>query len=874
MVLTAEPTVLDDAQARASRVAAPEPTAIPNPLQSAALASPDHPALLAAGQTWTAGDLLDGVQRAAGVLARGGVAPGKRVALVGPPSAEWVITFHAVGWLGAAVVPLAPKGTVEELEAGLEAARPDQVLLTHGLDPALRTALLARGARFVTELPHGPPVPERAWPLDEVRAVVLTSGSTGAPRPVELRTGQLVLSAFGSTIRLGHDPADRWLAVLPLHHVGGLSILSRCALLGTTVVLHDRFDARRVARTLDAGEVSIVSLVPAMLERVLDAREARPFPARLRAILLGGDAAPPALLERCRALKAPVALTWGMTETASQLATRRPGDLSPEGGVGAPLAFARVGVVDGRLTARGPIVENGALVTRDRGTVARGVVHVHGRVEDTIVTGGETVALAEIEAALRSHPALEDVALLGLADPRWGERPAALVVQREPVEPAALRAWCRQRLSEFKVPERIVAVDAIPRTPLGKLLRPKALALVTGEPLPEPAAAAPPGPTPVAAPAQGQEAEAHAEAPVEALKALEEASTRAGETPLAARLADLRTWLSGDLKAFDRAISDLAGAQAAHDQHGTQRAARHLLLQPGKRLRPMCLLLAARLGGRSLDGPVRDVAIAAELVHAATLLHDDVVDEGTERRGAPAARVVYGNSASVLAGDALFTEALRLVARAQRGCAALLPGGHGLLEGLLAVIAEMVDAEALQLERRGRLDLSREAYLRVIKGKTASLFRWVLAAGGALAGCEPRHVEALGQAGNALGLAFQLVDDVLDLDGDPAETGKDAGADLRQGKVTWPLIVAAEREPGLRHELAALAAATDEEAPALAGRVTALIERVRAAGAIAATRTLAQAHAGAARAALATLPPGAARAALETVVEAAVERVS
>src|SRR5690606_25678383 len=190
-----------------------------------------------------------------------------------------------------------------------------------------------------------------------------------------------------------------------------------------------------------------------------------------------------------------------------------------------------------------------------------------------------------------------------------------------------------------------------------------------------------------------------------------------------------------------------------------------------------------------LDAQVRDLAVACELVHAATLLHDDVIDEGTERRGAPAARVIYGNSASVLAGDALFTEALRLVGRA---------GVPGLLDELLTVIAEMVDAEALQLERRGRLDLSREAYLRVIRGKTATLFRWALRAGGGAAGLGAGQVDALGEAGASLGLAFQLTDDLLDLDGDPAVTGKDALADLRQGKVTWPVILACEREPDLR----------------------------------------------------------------------------
>lgn len=853
-------------------------TSIPNPIRSAALSRPEHATLVAAGQTWSASDLLDAVTRCAGVLARAGVGAGQTVALAGPASAEWVVAFHALGWVGAAVAPLPTGGTPGELDAALTALAPARLVLCHGLPAAARVALAARGGRFLTELEHGPEPAERFWPLDEVRAVVLTSGSTAAPRPVPLTTGQLLLSAFGSALRLGHDPEDRWLACLPLHHVGGLSILARCAVYGTTVVLHDNFDPRRVARTLDAGDVSLVSLVPAMLERVLDAREARPFPTTLRAVLLGGDSTPPALLERCRALGVPVALTWGMTEAGSQVATRRPGDLDPSGGVGAALPFVRVTAEPaqappgaqpadrgGRLTLRGPLVGPVPLVTRDRGAVVRGVVHVHGRDEDVIKSGGETVSLAEVEAAVRAVPGVADAAVVGVGHPRWGQRPVALVVPRRDaaLDAATVREACRGRLSPAKVPERVVLVDEVPRTPLGKLARPRALALATGEvssPPPPTIMTAPRAPTTVPAPEEGEPAGVAGP-----LAALETAAARAGAGSTAERLAGLRSWLASDLGALEGALENLSRTAALEDDPGTRRAARHLLLQPGKRLRPLCVLLAARVGGRALDAQVGDLAVASELVHAATLLHDDVIDEGTERRGAPAARVIYGNSASVLAGDALFTEALRLVARAR--C-------PGMLEELLAVIAEMVDAEALQLERRGRLDLSRQAYLRVIRGKTAALFRWVLRAGGAAAGLEGPQVDALGEAGASLGLAFQLVDDILDLSGDPTVTGKDAFADLRQGKVTWPVIVACERDPDLRQHVAAIAAAGEDEAGDVPGaRLEALLEGVEQTRALAATRTQAEAYAGASRAALATLPAGPARAALEALVDAAIERV-
>ena len=869
--------------------------AIPNPIHSACLAQADHPALVAQGQTWSAADLLDAVTRAAGALRGAGVGPGVVVALCGPPSAEWVVTFHALGWLGATAAPLPPRATPEEHARALAALEPDLLLLTHGLPSELRRALQAQGGRFPSELPPGPPPPERAWPLDEVRVRVLTSGSTGAPRPVPLTTLQVLLSCFGSAVRLGHDPQDRWLCCLPLHHVGGLMILLRCAFYGTTVLLQERFDPQRVARALDAGEASQVSLVPAMLERVLEARPALPFPPRLRAILLGGDACPPALLERCRALGAPVAITWGMTEAGSQLCTRRPGDLTPEGGCGAPLPFVRVRAQEGRLVVEGPLVSagEGRLVTRDLGAVERGVVHVHGRLEDALISGGETLAVGEVEAVLREHPALADVAVLPLPDARWGERPAALVVPRPGCEAPgaeALRAWCGERLSDWKVPERVVACAAIPRGELGKLHRPAALSLLgasAAAPARDPLAQTSPsaagtsaaGPSANGPSANGTDEWAPAPAPgrkpasagrgqVEALGVLEQAAARAGSSA-AARLGALRAWLAEDLDGLEAAIEALAGPRQQDqppEEGRVRRAGRHLLLQPGKRLRPLCLLLAARLlppgegAPPAIDpGAARDLAVACELVHAATLLHDDVIDEGTERRGAPTARVVYGNTASVLAGDALLVEALRLVGRA---------GIAGLLESLLGVIAEMVDAEALQLERRGRADPSREAYLAVIRGKTAALFRWALMAGGAAGGLPERLRDALQRAGASLGLAFQLVDDLLDLQGDPLTTGKDALADLRQGKLTWPLIVAAERDPELRRSLEALVSAGED------GALERLVERVEATGAVEATRTLARAHAEAARAALAELPLSPARVALEGLMEAAVERIA
>ncbi|HUS66033.1 MAG TPA: polyprenyl synthetase family protein, partial [Kofleriaceae bacterium] len=279
----------------------------------------------------------------------------------------------------------------------------------------------------------------------------------------------------------------------------------------------------------------------------------------------------------------------------------------------------------------------------------------------------------------------------------------------------------------------------------------------------------------------------------------------------AARLEALKL-LGGDVAArVEAALPGLAdgGPGVAAE------AARHLLSAGGKRVRPLLVVLAARALGDPAPDPLTRLAQAAELVHAATLLHDDVLDDGRVRRGIPAARVLWGNAASVLGGDFLLVRALELTA------AAAIPRA---LEELLQAIAQMIDGEALQLAHRGRADLLPDGYRAVVDGKTASLFAWCGRAGARLAGAADPVVEAFGAYGLHLGRAFQIVDDVLDVEGDPRALGKCVLTDLREGKLTLPVLYALEAEPALR---ARLAGATDAEA--IAGEIAAAVHRTAAA---------------------------------------------
>jgi octaprenyl-diphosphate synthase len=323
---------------------------------------------------------------------------------------------------------------------------------------------------------------------------------------------------------------------------------------------------------------------------------------------------------------------------------------------------------------------------------------------------------------------------------------------------------------------------------------------------------------------------------------------RRGLAALAARMAELGRVAGADLAAVEAVLAGLPRHPAI-----VVESAHHLLSLGGKRLRPLCVALAARTGGRGFSATARELAVAVELVHSATLLHDDVVDVGELRRGAPTARVIWGNAASIFAGDWLLVEALARVGAT---------GVPDASERLLAVLREMILAESAQLEARGCLRAERAAWLHVVEGKTASLFRWAMWAGARAGGLDSDGCAALEAYGLHLGVAFQAVDDLLDFIG--PSTGKAMFADLREGKMTYPLLVAVEREP----QLAALL----ERALTGADLHTEVLAALQRTGAVESCREFARERAAQAIAELATLPESDARAALAAVAAAAVER--
>lgn len=343
---------------------------------------------------------------------------------------------------------------------------------------------------------------------------------------------------------------------------------------------------------------------------------------------------------------------------------------------------------------------------------------------------------------------------------------------------------------------------------------------------------------------------------VDLLARLEGICAGRGLDGLADRLHELAAFVGYDMLSFEQEFGRLP-----RDGRLVGLSATHLLDLGGKRLRPMCVSLAARLGS-GFDQRVLDLAVAVELVHSATLLHDDVVDGGDHRRGSPTARMVYGNAASIFAGDWLLIEALRRVERS---------GQPGILGELFDTIEEMIFAESLQLENRGRLGIKRETYFQVVEGKTASLFRWAMRAGALAGGLDDRARQALGEYGIHLGVAFQAVDDLLDLTGDARRTGKELFTDLREGKTTYPVIVALERDPSLRPLLEKVLA-TPADQPFVDHLADRVVEALRETRAVEDCQALARDRSARAVACLEGLPDGAARRSLRTVAEAIIDR--
>ncbi|MDD9873003.1 MAG: o-succinylbenzoate--CoA ligase [Deltaproteobacteria bacterium] len=457
--------------------------------------TPEKLALVCGAERLRFADLAARAEDWAARLQVAGLGRGDRLALRLRPGVDFAALLHAAWRIGAIAAPLNLRLAQAELQSQLARIAPRLILDGEAVVGEPPEALpQARGAAPV---PLPPPLRPEAAAL-----ILFTSGASGFAKAACLSFGALEASARASAQRLQSRATDRWLACLPLFHVSGLSILLRSALDGSAVVLHEGFEAARVRRALATESITHVSLVPTALSRLLDAGGAPP--AALRAVLLGGAAADFALCQRARRAGFPLLATYGLTEAASQVATMAPGD-APDSGAGRPLPGTALRIVNaagralppgesGEIWVRGPTLfmgywndaeasraalRDGWLRTGDLGHLdAQGRLHVHGRRDDLIVSGGENIHPAEVEAVLLRHPAVREAAVCGLADGDLGQRAAAFIVPERAAPPdshpalaQSLREHCRAHLAGYKIPRSFQFRSNLPRTALGKLMR-------------------------------------------------------------------------------------------------------------------------------------------------------------------------------------------------------------------------------------------------------------------------------------------------------------------------------------------------------------------------------------------------------------------
>lgn len=443
---------------------------IPNPIRSAAMTQPHKIALLCGNKRLTWKQVDNRVANIAAYLWNRGVRPGHIVGLLGVADLEWVLSFFAINWLGAIAAPLDPNDPHKLCHAKIRAAKA-KFILTTTRSPQ-KKAFSKSKEIALRDINTTSRLAERPWVLSETVLAISTSGTTGQPKWVQLKAQQLFFGAMGSTLRLGHLTNDRWLCCVPLFHIAGAAILWRAAWSATSVLLQQPFSTTEVAAVLKRGDVTLASLVPTMLQKIFDHNPNFRVAHNVRAILVGGSPMSLGLFKQCQRQKLPLAITWGMTETAAQVATRFPGDLSWPLDCGPALPFCRISHDSQNLVIHGPQTRTGRYVTKDRGIVdKKHRVRVTGRSDSLLISGGKKISTAEIQHILLLYPKIEDAVVLGVSDRVLGKKIVAAFVTRQhiTIEARTLWSFCANKLGLSKTPRAFAHFSAFPQTASGKI---------------------------------------------------------------------------------------------------------------------------------------------------------------------------------------------------------------------------------------------------------------------------------------------------------------------------------------------------------------------------------------------------------------------
>jgi len=495
---------------------------------------PERDCIVFAGKRWTYSRITDRTNQLAHALAKKGVEKEDRIGLLHVNCNQYVETYFAAAKLGAIFVPLNFRAKADELAYMIGHAEVKVLFvgeryldLVDSIRPQLSTVkeyISIEGGAHVSyeDLIRSAPSDETTYDIgdEEITILMYTSGTTGKPKGVPLRHNAFVTYVLENVEPANPEIEERNLLTVPLYHVAGIQAMLAAIYGGRTLVLMRQFEVKEWMETIQRERATRAMLVPTMLKRVIDDPDFGKYDLSSLKVITYGAAPMPFEVIR----KAIQVIPWarfinafGQTETASTITTLGPEDHIIEGteeekakklkrltsSIGKPLPDIEVKIVDeegkelpplgvGEILARGPRVmagywkdeektsqvmtSDGWLRTSDMGWMdEEGYIYLSGRADDMIIRGGENISPDEVEDALHSHPKVEEVAVIGVPDVEWGQEPRAVVVLKkgESAGPEEIMEYCRTRLAGFKRPRSVVFVDALPRNPMGKVLRKK-----------------------------------------------------------------------------------------------------------------------------------------------------------------------------------------------------------------------------------------------------------------------------------------------------------------------------------------------------------------------------------------------------------------
>lgn len=470
---------------------------IPHWLTKQAGLSPNHVALeFPDGKKVTFKELKMNSENYARKLAALGVKAGTHIGVLSSNQLEMVYTIHALSYLGAVGILLNTRLSDKELNYQLRDAEAG-LLITDNEEKKRRLNILKQYSFL--DLHHTAEADIEL--LQEINlkntfTIIYTSGTTGFPKGVMHTYGNHWWNAIASALNLGLDKKDKWLISLPLFHVSGLSTLMKSVIYGMPIYLMKKFNENHIHEAIMQKDITIVSVVTVMVQRLMETMGEERYPERLRCLLLGGGPAPKSLLERAKSKDIPVFQSYGMTETTSQIVTLSPEDaLNKLGSAGKPLLPAELKIDKpgedgvGEIIVKGPTVtagyynnqkandesiSKGWLKTGDLGYVDQeGFLYVVDRRTDLIISGGENIYPSEIESALVKMAEIKEAGVTKAVDDTWGQVPVAYVVTNKLITEAEILTFLEKHLAKYKLPKKIFFTDQLPRNAANKLVRSK-----------------------------------------------------------------------------------------------------------------------------------------------------------------------------------------------------------------------------------------------------------------------------------------------------------------------------------------------------------------------------------------------------------------